>query len=310
MRDDDRPSFRSLMTDRLGTVGVRSAQILLIIILASLVVFALIQLKLVVIPLLIALILAAAASPVVSWLRRRGLPAVAATWITLIGGLLVIGGVIWLIVIAVRNQWDDLSQSVSDGVNQVQEFLATTPLPIDQAQLDSIQTSIVDFLTSSQFGTGALAGVSAATQVITGALLGVVILFYFLKDGDQIWSFFLRPFRGERLERGQRIGHTGVKVLGEYVRGTAIIAFVDAAGIGIGLAILQVPLALPLSVIVFLGGFIPLIGATIAGVLAVLVALVSNGPVAALILAAVVIGVQQIEGNLLQPVVMARSLKL
>jgi predicted PurR-regulated permease PerM len=310
MRDDDRPSFRSLMTDRLGTVGMRSAQILLIIILASLVVFALIQLKLVVIPLLIALILAAAASPVVSWLRRRGLPAVAATWITLIGGLLVIGGVIWLIVIAVRNQWEDLSQSVSDGVNQVQEFLATTPLPIDQAQLDSIQTSIVDFLTSSQFGTGALAGVSAATQVITGALLGVVILFYFLKDGDQIWSFFLRPFRGERLERGQRIGHTGVKVLGEYVRGTAIIAFVDAAGIGIGLAILQVPLALPLSVIVFLGGFVPLIGATIAGVLAVLVALVSNGPVAALILAAVVIGVQQIEGNLLQPVVMARSLKL
>jgi putative heme transporter len=310
MRHDDRPPLRSLLTDRLGQVGIRSGQILLAVILASLIVYALIQLKLVVIPLLIALILAAAASPVVAWLRRHGMPALAATWITLIAGVVVIGGVIWLIVIAVRNQWDSLTQSVSDGVKQVQEFLATTPLAIDQSQLQSIQSSVVDFLTSSQFGTGALAGVSAATQVITGAVLGVVILFYFLKDGDQIWSFFLRPFHGERLRRGQRIGHTGVKVLGGYVRGTAIVAFVDAAGIGIGLLTLQVPLALPLSVIVFLGGFIPLIGATIAGVLAVLVALVSNGLVAALILAAVVVAVQQVEGNLLQPVVMARSLKL
>jgi predicted PurR-regulated permease PerM len=309
MRHDDRPPLRSLLTDRLGQVGIRSGQILLVVILASLVVFALIQLKLVVIPLLIALILAAAASPVVAWLRRHGMPALAATWITLIAGVGVLGGVIWLIVDAVQNQWDELSQSVSDGVRQVQEFLAG-PLGIDQSQLESIQSSIVDFLTSSQFGTGALAGVSAATQLITGILLGVVILFYFLKDGDQIWNFFLRPFQGKRLRRGRRIGHTGVKVLGGYVRGTAIVAFVDAAGIGIGLLILQVPLALPLAVIVFLGGFIPLIGATIAGVLAVLVALVSNGPVAALILAAVVIAVQQLEGDLLQPVVMARSLKL
>jgi predicted PurR-regulated permease PerM len=309
MRHDDRPPLRSLLTDRLGQVGIRSGQILLVVILASLVVFALIQLKLVVIPLLIALILAAAASPVVAWLRRHGMPALAATWITLIAGVGVLGGVIWLIVDAVQNQWDELSQSVSDGVRQVQEFLAG-PLGIDQSQLESIQSSIVDFLTSSQFGTGALAGVSAATQLITGILLGVVILFYFLKDGDQIWNFFLRPFQGKRLRRGRRIGHTGVKVLGGYVRGTAIVAFVDAAGIGIGLLILQIPLALPLAVIVFLGGFIPLIGATIAGVLAVLVALVSNGPVAALILAAVVIAVQQLEGDLLQPVVMARSLKL
>jgi predicted PurR-regulated permease PerM len=310
MRHTDRPPLRSLLTDRLGEVGIRSGQILLVVILAALVVYALIQLKLVVIPLLIALILAAAASPVVSWLRRHGMPALAATWITLIAGVVALGGVIWLVVIAVQNQWDELSQSVSDGLKQIQEFLATTPLAIDQSQLESIRSSIVDFLTSSQFGTGALAGVSAATQVITGILLGVVILFYFLKDGDQIWNFFLRPFHGKRLRRGQRIGRTGVKVLGEYVRGTAIIAFVDAAGIGIGLLILQIPLALPLAVIVFLGGFIPLIGATIAGVLAVLVALVSNGPVAALILAAVVIGVQQLEGDLLQPVVMARSLKL
>lgn len=307
---DNRPPLRALMTDRLGRAGIRSGQVLLVLALTSLVVYGLIQVKLVVIPMLIALILAAAAAPVVSWLRRRGLPAIVATWIALITAVLVIGGVIWLIVIAVRSQWDDLSTSVVDGVAQVRDFLATTPLPIDEAQLQSIRTSIVDFLTSSQFGTGALAGVSAATQVVTGTLLGVVVLFYFLKDGDRIWSFFLRPFGGARLRRGQRIGRTGVRVLGGYVRGTAIIALADAVVIGIGMAVLQVPLALPLSVIIFVGGFIPLIGATIAGVLAVLVALVSNGPVAALVLAAIVIVVQQLEGDLLQPLVMGRSLKL
>jgi predicted PurR-regulated permease PerM len=101
-----------------------------------------------------------------------------------------------------------------------------------------------------------------------------------------------------------------VKVLGGYVRGTAIIALVDAVGIGIGLAILQVPLALPLAVIVFLGAFIPLVGATVAGILAALVALVANGPLVALIVVAIVIVVNQVEGDFLQPVVMAQSLKL
>jgi len=138
----------------------------------------------------------------------------------------------------------------------------------------------------------------------------VVILFFFLKDGDVIWNFFLRPFKGERLRRGRRIGTTSVRVLGGYVRGTAIIAFVDGAAIGIGLAILGVPLALPLAVIVFLTAFIPLIGATVAGILAALVALVANGWVVALIVVGIVVVVNQLEGNFLQPVVMAQSLKL
>lgn len=299
-----------MMTDLLGRVAIRCGQILIIVVVAALTVYALIQLKLVVIPLLIALIIAAAVSPVVNWLRRRNVPSILATWLVLIGGLLVFGTVIWLVVNAVRNQWDDLAQSVTQGIDEVQRFLAQTDLPIDEEQVTSIRESVVNFLTSSQFGTTALAGVSAATQVITGLLLGFVILFFFLKDGGQIWSFFLSPLNGHRRERGERIGHTAVTVLGGYVRGTAIIALVDAVGIGIGMLILQVPLALPLTVIVFLGGFIPIVGATIAAVLAILVALVSNGPGPALILAAIVVAVQQLEGNLLQPVVMARSLKL
>ncbi|WP_291055025.1 AI-2E family transporter [Herbiconiux sp.] len=305
-----RPALRDLLTDRLGEVGLRSAQILLGLLLAGVIVFALVQLKLVVIPVLVALILAAALSPVIGWMRRHGVPAMVATWVTLIGGIVIFGGIVTLIVFAVRGQWDELAQSAGDGIDQVTGYLQSGALPIDPSQLDGARDGLVDFFTSSQFGTGALAGVSVAAELITGALLAVVVLFFFLKDGDRIWAFFLRPFRGRALARGRRIGGTAVKTMGGYVRGTAIIAFVDAAGIGIGLAVLGVPLALPLAVIVFIGAFIPIVGATVAGILAALVALVANGPVVALIVVAIVVAVNQLEGNFLQPVVQARSLKL
>ena len=300
----------SIFTDRLGHLGLRSGQILLVIALAAVVVFAMVQLKLVVIPLLIATILASALSPLIMWMRRRGMPAIFATWITLLATISVLGGIITLIVLAVTDQIDELIASASDGLDQLQEFLAQGPIPIDQNQIDDLRTVAGDFFTSSQFGTGALAGASAFAEVITGAILLLVILFFFLKDGDRIWAFFISPLHGERFDRGVRIGRVSVGVLGGYVRGTAIIALVDSVFIGIGLTILQVPLALPLAVIVFLGAFIPLIGATIAGVLAALVALVALGPGVALIVIIIVVAVNQIEGNFLQPVVMAQSLNL
>ena len=296
-------------TDRLGRWSIRSLQILLVVALAAIAVWGLVQVKLLVIPVLIAIILASAASPLVMLLRRRMRP-IWAAWITLLGGIIVLGGVVTLIVFAVRNQWGELAESAAEGFADVQDWLDTLPLPIDQDQITAARDAIVDFVTSAEFGAGALAGVSAATEFVTGTLLVLVILFFFLKDGDRIWAFFLRPFHGESLARGERVGTTSVKVLGGYVRGTAIIAFVDAVAIGIGLAILQVPLALPLAVIVFLGAFIPLVGATVAGILAALVALVANGPIVALIVVAIVIAVNQLEGDLLQPVVMAQSLKL
>ena len=305
-----RPALTDLLTDRLGVLGIRSAQIILVVVLAAVAVFALVQLKLVVIPLLIALILAAALSPVIKFLRGRGVSAILATWITLVSGIVVFGGLVTLIVFAVRDQWGELVSSASDGIDQLHEFVENGPFPVDQAQLDSLRDTVVDFLTSSQFGSGALAGVSVAGELITGILLAVVILFFFLKDGDKIWAFFLRPFHGHVLDRGRRIGRTAVKTLGGYVRGTATVAAVDAVAIGVGVAIIGVPLALPLAVIVFLSAFIPLIGATVAGILAALVALVANGPVAALIVVIIVIAVNQLEGNFLQPVVMAQSLKL
>jgi predicted PurR-regulated permease PerM len=315
MRADDsthqpHQPLQTLLTDRLGRLAVRSAQIIVVVLLAGGAVYALVQVKLVVIPVLVALILASALAPLVGWLRKRGLPAILATWITLLAGAVILGGIVTLIVFAVRTQWDALALAATEGLDELQGLLVEGPLALDSEAFNAVRDAIVGFVTSAQFGTGALAGVSAAVELVTGALLVLVILFFFLKDGGQIWGFFLRFLHGEPLERAHRIGAVTPTVLGQYVRGTAIIALFDAVLIGIGLAILQVPLALPLAVIVFLTAFIPLIGATIAGILAALVALVANGPLVALIVVAIVVVVNQLEGDLLNPVVMAGSLKL
>ncbi|WP_253905766.1 AI-2E family transporter [Arthrobacter sp. H5] len=296
--------------DSLGRAGVRSAQVLLLLTLLVVSVFALIQVRLVVIPLLIALILAAAISPLVNWLRRKGWPSAAATAFSFLLLLAVLGGLITGIVFAVRSQASELVESASAGFDQLYEFIRTGPIPIDQQQIEEAQAAVVEFASSSAAGSGALTGISAAGSFLTGAALMIVILFFFLKDGDRIWAFMLRGFDGHRLVRARRVGYRSLEVLGGYVRGTAIVAFVDAFFIGLALLILGVPLALPLAVIVFIGAFIPLVGATAAGILAALVALVANGPVVALIVILVVVGVNQLEGNFLQPVVMGKSLSV
>ncbi|TLM81762.1 AI-2E family transporter [Pseudarthrobacter sp. NamE2] len=300
----------ALWTDGLGRVGIRAAQILLILTVAVVSVYGLMQIKLLVIPILIALILAAAIGPFVNMLRRRGVPGGLATGIAFIGLLLLLGGVFTVIYFSVRNQWGELAAQASSGLDELEQFLRTGPIPIDQEQLGQARQAVIDFATSSQVRSGALTGLSVVTEFLAGTALVIVILFFFLKDGASIWNFFLRPFKGRREAKLRRVGSRTLEVLGGYVRGTAIVAVVDTVAIGAALLIMQVPLAFPLAIIVFIGAFIPLVGATIAGILAALVALVANGPVVALIVVAVVIAVNQLEGDLLQPIVMGKSLQL
>ena len=300
----------ALWADSLGRVGIRSAQVLLILAVAVVSVYALMQVKLLVIPVLIALILAAAIGPFVNMLRRRGLPGAAATGIAFVALLTLLAGVSTVIYFSVRSQWGDLAQQATQGLDELENFLRNGPVPIDQEQLDQAREGIIQFATSSQVRSGAITGLSVVTEFITGTILMVVILFFFLKDGAKIWNFFLRPFKGEREAKLRRVGSRTLEVLGGYVRGTAIVALVDAVAIGAALLILQVPLAFPLAIIVFMTAFIPLVGATVAGILAALVALVANGPVVALIVVAVVVAVNQLEGDFLQPVVMGKSLQL
>ncbi len=300
----------SLWADGLGTFAIRALQILLAVLLIGAVMAGIGQLTVVVIPLLLALILASAFAPVMRWLRRKGVPSLAATLLTLLTIVLPLTAVGWLIVNAVRNQWDDLYAQAQAGFQDLMSWVSTLPISIDQAQIDEWLSALGDFVTSAQFGSGAIAGVSAVASFITGFILMVVILFFFLKDGPQMWEFLMRPFEGKSYERAMRVGDKSVTTLGSYVRGTAAVAAVDAIGILIGLLILQVPLAFPLAVLTFLLAFIPFVGATLAGTLAALVALVTNGWVVALLVVGVVVLVNQLEGNFLQPVLMGRSMKL
>lgn len=294
----------------LGHAGQRSAQILLVLLLAGAAVYGLLQITLVVIPVLLALILAAAISPLVNWLRSKGWPGAAATGGSFLLLLGVFGGLVTGIIIAIRSEWETLSQKAAQGIDQLWTFLEESPLPVDEKMIANSRDAVIEFATSSSAGTGAIAGIGAATSFVTGFVLLAVVLFFFLKDGEMIWAFILRWVGPGRREKARLAGTRTMEVLGAYVRGTAIVAAVDAVCIGAALLIMGVPLALPLSVIVFVGAFIPLVGATAAGVLAALIALVANGPVVALVVVIVIIAVNQLEGNFLQPVVMGRTLSI
>ncbi|WP_025134956.1 AI-2E family transporter [Leucobacter sp. PH1c] len=296
--------------DGFGLIATRSLQVIVVLALTAIVVLGLRSLSTVVIPILLALILASTFSPVMRALRSRNVPPALATVLVLLAIAVLLTGVGWLIVWAVQDEWDELAEQAHDGFTQVLEWVQTLPFAPSGDQIAEWQKTVVDFVTSAQFGSGAIAGVGAITGFVTGLVLMIVVLFFFLKDGPQIWQFLLRPFTGSALARAERAGEKTVATLGSYVRGTAAVAAVDAIGIWIGLAVLQVPLALPLAVLVFVLAFIPIVGATLAGILAALVALVANGPINAVLVVGVVVLVNQLEGNFLQPVLMGRALKL
>ncbi|CAG7598354.1 Putative transport protein [Leucobacter soli] len=299
-----------LWSDGFGEIATRALQIIVVVILAAGLVWGMRVLSTVVIPILLALIFASTFWPVTKWLRARRVPAALAAALELIGILLLLTGVGWLVTWAVRDEWDELSSKAQEGFGQLVEWTHTLPFSLDADQLTEWRDQLIDWVTSANVGAGALAGVGAVASFVTGLVLMIVVLFFFLKDGPVIWRFVLRPFSGEALARAERVGDKTVNTLGSYVRGTASVALVDAIGIGIGLVILQVPLALPLAVLVFLLSFIPLVGATVAGILGALVALVANGPLSAVLVVGVVVLVNQLEGNFLQPVLMGRALKL
>ncbi len=168
-------------------------------------VYALMQIKLLVIPILIALILAAAIGPFVNMLRRRGLPGGRSHGGGVRGPSAPAGGVGTVIYFSVRSQWAELAQQASSGLDELEQFLLNGPIPIEQEQLDQAREGIIQFATSSQVRSGAITGLSVVTEFLAGAILMVVILFFFLKDGAKIWNFFLRPFTGEREAKLRRV---------------------------------------------------------------------------------------------------------
>ncbi len=269
-------------------------------------------LRIVVIPVAVALLLAALFQPVTAWLRKRGMNRSLASALVLLGALVLVLGGLGLIVDTVVGQFGTLSGQVGDGVQEVQKWLANGPLHISQDQLNNGFTQLRHSLTSNRAAltNGALNTATTVGEVGAGFFLTLFTLFFFLRDGGDIWRFLCRLLPRPARVPTARAGHYSWHTLVSYVHATVLVAFVDAIGIGTGVAILRVPLALPLAALVFLGAFIPVVGATVTGAVAVLVALVTVGPVKALIVLGIVIAVQQLEGHVLQPLIMGRAVAL
>jgi predicted PurR-regulated permease PerM len=210
------------------------------------------------------------------------------------------------------NGFSDLSAQVSAGIDEIQSWLVNGPLHLSQKQLDDAVQNATDAVTQNQSSltAGALSTATTVGHILTGFFLVLFTTFFFLKDGRAIWSFLVRLFPRAAREAVDQAGLNSWRTLIAYVRATVLVAFVDALGIGLAIYVLRVPLALPLAALVFLGSFIPVIGATLSGTVAVLVALVAKGPVTALLVLAAVIAVQQLEGHVLQPLLLGRAVAL
>jgi predicted PurR-regulated permease PerM len=280
-----------------------------------------VRLSLVTLPIIIALIISTLAVPPARRLERRGLPRIVAAGIVVIGGISAFVGFVVAIAPAFVRQGRALVPTVLEAADTVLAWLEEGPLGYPREELTASFGDLMGGLQGPEGadGLGALT-TGVATQVgtiamgigrgLTALLLSLVLLFFFVKDGEQLVGWFIRRTPDPHRDLVRALGKRGWLALAGYVRGTAAVAAIDAIGIGIGLAILRVPLVLPLSVLVFIGGFIPVIGAFLTGLLAVLVALAAGGPTTALIVLAIVVAVQQVESSLLQPTIMRRAVRL
>jgi predicted PurR-regulated permease PerM len=278
----------------------------------ALVVWLLVRLRIVVLPVVLAMLVTAVLAPPARWLRRHGWPRLLATWTVLLGALLTLAGVIAGLSWQTAESSDDLDVNVDQGIDDVKEWLVDGPLGLSRQRVNEVDEQARDWISSSD---GLISSVGAdqatlALEVLAGLLLTIVLVFFFLHDGDRIWGWITRRMGDGAGPHVDAAGRRAWSALGGFVRGTAIVATVDAVLIGLAIAFLGVPLVFPLVALTFIGGFLPLVGAVVAGAVAVLVALATKGFVTALILLAVVVAVQQIEGNILQPVVMSRAVSL
>lgn len=257
---------------------------------------------------IVAVLLTALVHPLAGLLRRRGTPAWLAALAVVLVTLAVLAGAVTLLVGRAQTQVDDLGAAVADGVERLRSALVNSPLPLSERRLDAGEQQLTDALVSALPTPATGAGI--VTEVLSGAALTTFLWFFFLKDGRAMWSWAMGFAPARRAAAVDRTGQAVWSVLTSYVRGTTVVAAVDALGIGLGMFILGVPLWASLTLVVFLGAYVPIVGAFVSGGLAVTVALVTVGPVAALILLGVVLLVQQVEGNVLQPLVMGRALHL
>ena len=309
--DPTRPDIQRV-PQWLATLTAWTWRLLVLIAGSTAVLYVLVTLSLVTLPVIIALVLATLCVGPARALERRGLPRAAAALIVVGGGVIGVGGLLAALTPSFVTQVRELVPTVVTAVDQVFEWLDTGPLGWDREEVFGLVDQGLETLReqSGQIAGQVVSGAALVVQGVTALVLALVLLFFFVKDGAQIVDWTLARTPPAHRSTLRAVGRRAWTALSGFVRGTAAIALIDAVGIGIGLAIIGVPLVLPISVLVFLGGFIPVIGAFLTGMIAVLVALAATDFTTALITLAIVVGVQQFESNVLQPVIMRRAVSL
>lgn len=331
MSEEQRPRLRDLFrprplsTDRTVTteaddavpMGLRvtaaySWRLLLIAAVVAGFIWIVIQLKLLVIPLMVGILVTALLWPAFEWMQRKGVPRWAAVTASLVGTLGIVTALIWLVVWQIRAQLEDVRTRSAEAIQGLQDYLMGDPLNLTQKQIDGYLEQMRTFLSDQAdlLLNGALTVGTTAAHVVTGAVLALFILICLLADGGGIWKWTLKLFPRAARPAADGAARNGWTTIVNYARTQLFVAAIDAVGIGLGALLLGVPLAIPVAVLVFLGSFVPIVGAVVTGALAVLLALVYNGPWIALAMLAVVIAVQQIEGHILQPIMMGSAVKV
>ncbi|MFD0565073.1 AI-2E family transporter [Kitasatospora saccharophila] len=295
-------------------VAAESTWRLLLIGVALYVVFRVIDtLKLVAFSAVAALLISALLEPTVSWLRRHGVPRSLAAAVTFLAGLASIGLVGWFVFWQVSSNLDPVTSQVQDGVRQLRDWLLNGPFHLTPDQLNNVTNQITTAIgkNSEALTSAGFTGVTIAVELLTGVVLTAFTTFFLLYDGARIWSWVLRGLPRHSRYAMAGAGPKAWATLTAYVRGTVAVAFIDALCIGIGLGMVGVPMAIPLAVIIFLGAFVPLVGALVTGTIAVLIALVATASVGkALVVLVILIGVQQLEGHILQPLILGRAVRV
>lgn len=310
---------RTVSTDVTDAVprGVRVAtafawRFLVLAAAAGVAVWLVIQLKMLVIPLLIAILVTALLWPVFTWMLRRGLPRWLAIVIALIGTIAVVSGLFWLAIWQITREWGSVQDKTVLAVAQLRDYLVDGPLHLTTEQIDGYlrQAFALVQQQAELLWSGALAIGSTVGHVATGALLALFILLCILADGGGIWRWTTRLFPSRSRAAVDGAARAGWVTVVNYARTQLLVATIDAVGIGLGAFLLGVPLAIPVAVLVFLGAFIPIVGAVLTGAIAVFLALVYNGVWIAVWMLVVVLAVQQIEGHVLQPLLMGSAVKV
>lgn len=268
-------------------------------------------LSVVLVPVILGLLLSAVASPLVDRIASGKIPRSLATALVVVTGLVVLAALVTLVTQQFTSGFQDLRDALGESITQLQRYLAD--LGLSRGQVRDVFDRAREAVTSGAGGDlgGTVVSVTTtAGHVVAGLFITLFATIFFTYDGRAIWAWFIGLFPDRARHRVQGSGERAWAVLTSYVRATVIIAAVDALGIVVVALILGLPLIVPIGVLVFLGAFVPIVGATISGIAAVAVALVFEGPVAAFVMLGGVIGVQQLEGHVLQPFLMGRLVRV